>query len=305
MTSLLTNSAAMTALQTLTRTNQKLEDTQNRVSTGLRVATAEDNAAYFSIATTMRTDKGALSSIADALGLGSATVDVATTGIESAIEVVGEMKNKLVAARTPGIDRVKIQSEIAELQNQLASISDTAVFNGENFLSVDSGAVGYNSSKSIVASFARSGTTVTIGTITIDTLATELYDAADQSGIIDRDRTVGGSTFAVATLDISALTDAAADLTTLEEYITGIDNAINDLTDAATTLGTISSRLSLQDNFVSSIMDSIDRGVGELVDADMNEESVRLQALQVQQQLGIQALDISNSSSQNILSLFQ
>ena len=305
MTSLLTNSAAMTALQTLSRTNQTMEMTQNRISTGLRVANAADNAAYFSIATSMRTDKGALSSISDALGLGAATVDVASTGIESAIEVVGEIKSKLVAARTPGVDRTKIQSEIDELQNQLVSIGNSAVFNGQNFLSVDSGAAGYNGTKSIVASFSRTGTTVTIGTISIDTTATELYDADDQSGIIDKDRTVNATTFKVSTLDISALTDAAADLTTLEDYISGIDNAINDLTDAASVLGTVSTRLTLQENFVSSIMDAIDRGVGELVDADMNEESVRLQALQVQQQLGIQALSIANSSSQNVLSLFQ
>ena len=305
MTSLLTNSAAMTALQTLSRTNQSMEMTQNRISTGLRVANAADNAAYFSIATSMRTDKGALSSISDALGLGAATVDVASTGIESAIDVVGEIKSKLVAARTPGVDRAKIQSEIDELQNQLVSVGDSAVFNGQNFLSVDSSATGYNGTKSIVASFSRSGTTVTIGTISVDTTATELYDANDQSGIIDKDRTVGGSTFKISTLDISALTDAAADLTDLEEYITGVDNSINDLTDAASVLGTVKTRLDLQDNFVGAIMDAIDRGVGELVDADMNEESVRLQALQVQQQLGIQALSIANSSSQNILSLFR
>lgn len=305
MTSLLTNSAAMTALATLSKTNQMMETTQNRISTGLRVADAEDNAAYFSIATSMRTDKGALSSISDALGLGAATVDVATTGIEGAIEVVGEIKAKLVAARTPGVDRTKIQSEIDELQNQLVSIGDSAVFNGQNFLSVDSTAAGYNGTKSIVASFSRSGTTVTIGTISVDTTATELYDSADQSGIVDKDRTVGASTFKVSTLSISALTDAAADLTTLENYITGIDNAVNDLTDAAAVLGTVSTRLTLQENFVNSIMDAIDRGVGELVDADMNEESVRLQALQVQQQLGIQALSIANRSSQNVLALFQ
>ncbi len=305
MTSLLTNSAAMTALQTLTKTNNMMETTQNRISTGLRVASAEDNAAYFSIATVMRTDKGALSAISDALGLGAATVDVASTGIESAIEVVGEIKNKLVAARTPGVDRDKIQSEIAELQNQLTSIGDSAVFNGQNFLSVDSGAAAYNPTKTFVSSFSRNAGVATIGTISIDTTSTELFDAADQSGIIDQDRTVGGSTFAVATLDISALTDAAADLTILEEYITGIDNSISDLTDAASAVGTVSTRLNLQETFVSSIMDAIDRGVGELVDADMNEESVRLQALQVQQQLGIQALSIANSSSQNILSLFR
>src|SRR5690349_20242691 len=131
MTSLLTNNAAMTALQTLTQTNKSLEMTQNRISTGQRVASAQDNAAYWSIATTMRSDTSALSTVQDALGLGSATVDVAYTAMTTAKDVVSEMKKKLVAAKQPGVDRAKVQSEITELQNQLTSIGDAAVLSGE------------------------------------------------------------------------------------------------------------------------------------------------------------------------------
>ena len=131
MTSIMTNVSAMTALQSLTNTNKGLNETQNRISTGYRVSSAEDNAAYWSIATTMRSDRGALSTVKDALGLGAATIDVAYTGINSAIDVTKEIKNKLVAARQPGIDRTKVQSEITELQNQLQSISDSSVFSGE------------------------------------------------------------------------------------------------------------------------------------------------------------------------------
>ena len=118
MTSLLTNIAARTALQTLTQTNNSPRPTQNRISTGQRVASASDNAAYWSIATTMRSDNAALSTVSDALGLGSATVDVAYNAINSSIDVVSEIKKKLVAAREPGVDKSKIQSEITELQNQ-------------------------------------------------------------------------------------------------------------------------------------------------------------------------------------------
>ena len=305
MSSINTNVAAMTALQTLTQTNKELTEAQNRISTGLRVAGAEDNAAYWSIATTMRSDNAALSTVRDALGLGAATLDVAYTGLTSAIEVVDELKSKLVAARQPGIDRAKIQSEITELQAQLQGTADAATFQGQNWLSVDSSAASYSATQSIVSSFTRAGGAITIGTIDIDITATELFDANDQSGIIDRDRTVGATTFKVSTLDISALTDSAADIQTLEDYITGVDLAISDLTDAATTLGAAKSRVSLQQDFVKALMDAIDRGVGQLVDADMNEESTRLQALQVKQQLGIQALSIANSSSQSILRLFQ
>jgi len=306
MSSINTNVAAMTALQTLSMTNKALTETQNRISTGLRVADASDNAAYWSIATTMRSDNSALSTVRDALGLGAATVDVAYTGLNSAIEVVDEIKSKLVAARQPGVDRAKIQSEITELQAQLQGIADSATFQGQNWLSVDSGAASYNATKSIVASFTRdTAGTVSIDTIDIDITATELYDANDQSGIIDQDRTVNATTFKVSTLDISALTDSAADIQTLEDYITGVDAAITDMTDAATTLGAAKSRIDIQQDFVKSLMDAIDRGIGQLVDADMNEESTRLQALQVKQQLGIQALSIANSSSQSILQLFR
>ena len=124
MSSINTNVAAMTALQSLTATNKSLTETQNRISTGFRVADASDNAAYWSIATTMRSDNTALSTVQDALGLGAATVDVAYTGINSAIKVVDQIKSKLVAARQPGVDRGKIQSEITELQAQLRGIAE-------------------------------------------------------------------------------------------------------------------------------------------------------------------------------------
>jgi flagellin len=308
----MTNVSAMTALQTLKSTSQALNVTQQRISTGFRVGSAEDNAAYWSIATTMRSDNSALSTVKDALGLGSATVDVAYTAMNKAIDVVSEIKTKLVAARQPGVDRGKVQSEISELQNQLSSIGSAAVFSGENWLSIDSDAVGFNATKSVVSSFSRSGGAITIGTISIDITTTALYDAgagATEVGVIDALRDATGARAAagvsVATMNISALTDSAADLTTLEGYIAGADTAIAEMTDSASNLGAVKQRINLQKDFVGALMDAIDRGIGTLVDADMNEESTRLQALQVQQQLGIQALSIANQASQNILSLFR
>ncbi len=307
MNSIKTNVAAMTALQSLNQTNKALLETQNRISTGLAVSTAADNAAYFSIATTMKSDNAALSTVQDALGLGSATVDVAYTALESTISVVDEIKTKLVAAREPGVDRVAIQSEISQLQSQLQSISGSASFNGENYLSVDSSAAGYNSTKTIVASFTRTGATVAVNTISLDITATVLFDAsATSTGILDTSYTTTSSaTFTVATLDIASLTDSAADLTDLEDMIQAVDTAFGLITTGASNLGATSKRIELQADFVSNLMDAIERGVSQLVDADMNEESTRLQALQVQQQLGIQSLSIANSGSQNILSLFR
>lgn len=307
MASILTNGSAMTALQTLTATIRKLDETQTRISTGLRVGNAEDNAAYWSIATTMRSDNGALSTVKDALGLGSATIDVAYTGMNSAIEAVKEIKNKLMAARQPGVDRGKIQSEITELQRQLRSIGDTSVFSGENWISVDSSSPDYNANKTIVASFARSGGSISIGTIAISVEDLKLFDAADQSGILDSEDTAqnSGNTYSVLTLDITNFTNSDADLEDLEQMIGWVDTAMGEMTTSAANLGAVKQRVNLQRDFVSSLMDAITRGVGALVDADMNEESTKLQALQVQQQLGVQSLSIANQNSQNILSLFK
>jgi flagellin len=311
MSSINTNFAAMTALQSLQNTNKELLQTQNRISTGQRVSGAQDNAAYWSIATTMRSDNKALGTVQDALGLGAATVDVAYTALDKAIDVVGQMKTKLVAAREPGIDRVKVQTEMKELQNQLKSIADSSVFSGQNWLSGDSSVAGYNATKSIVASFTRgSDGAVSIGTISVDTSKTLLYDAgATGVGIVDGTRDATGAIAAtgasIATMDISALTDSTADLATLEGYIKGVDSGIKEMTSAATNLGAVKGRIDTQKSFVTALSSAIDRGVAALVDADMNEESTRLQALQVKQQLGVQALSIANSSSQSILSLFR
>jgi flagellin len=227
--------------------------------------------------------------------------------VNSAIEVAKEMKKKLVAARQPGIDRTKIQAEIDELQNQLQSIADTSIFSGENWLSVDSSAAGYNDVKSIISSFSRTGGAITIGKIDIDISSINLYDSADQSGIVDREDTTtnGGVVYSVATLDISTLTDSAADLEDLEQMIAWVDTALSDMTTAASNLGAVKQRVNMQREFVNTLMDAITRGIGILVDADMSEESTKLQAYQVQQQLGLQSLAIANQNYQAILSLFK
>ncbi len=333
MSSIMTNASAMTALKTLNATNKALSTTQSRIATGFRVAEASDNAAYWSIATTMRSDNKALSTVKDALGLGAAKVDVAYTGVKAAIDVVDEIKSKLVAAREPGVDREKIQAEITQLQGQLTANADASAFSGENWLSVDSSATGYNADKTMVSSFTRaSDGSVSVGTISVDTSTVVLFDAATDAaaagtGILDAkytsttgaagayvaDGTVtadqstatGAQVFTVATLDISALTNSTDDLATLEGYIKGVDDAIGKMTTAASDLGAAKKRIDMQSEFVTNMMDTIDRGVGTLVDADMNKESTRLQALQVQQQLGIQALSIANGNSQTILSLFR
>lgn len=306
MSSIITNTAAMTALKTLQQTNKSLESTQNRISTGYRVSEASDNAAYWSIATTMRSDNKALGTVQDALGLGSAKVDTAYTGMNAAIKVVDEIKSKLVAAREPGVDRSKVQEEITQLQGQLESITTASSFSGENWLSVDSAAANYQGTKSIVSSFDRSSTgSVSVNTVDIDITGTELFDAADQSGILDSTFTTTGTgavSVSVSDLDITA---TGVNETDIDDMISNVDSALKSMTSAASSLGAAKGRISIQKDFVGDLMNVIETGVSTLVDADMTKESTRLQALQTQQQLGIQALSIANSSSQSVLSLFR
>ena len=346
MNSINTNFAALTALESLNQVNKGMLETQKRISTGLRVATAEDNAAYWSMATTMRSDNKSLSTVSDALGLGAATIDVAYTAMNSSIDVVSELKSKLVAAREPGVDRTKVQSEIDELQNQLRAISTSASFAGENWLSVDTGGASYSATETIVSSFNRSagvnGEQVSVGLLSVDVAGSFLFNAntdgiggvadsgvatADALGILGSARLsiadsdtaavkrgsidvagtivianfdVANATVAPAEIDVTNATDAQID-----DYIQAVDTAMSEMTTAASSLGASKKRIDIQKDFIGNLMGAIDRGISTLVDADMNAESTRLQALQAQQQLGIQSLSIANSSSQNILSLFR
>jgi len=391
MTSILTNTNAMAALSTLRSISSSMEDTQSRISSGLRVGSASDNAAYWSIATTMRSDNAALSAVQDALGLGAAKVDTAYSGMDSSIEVVKQIKNKLVAATEDGVDKDKIQEEITQLQDQLKSISEAASFSGENWLQTDLSSGNVN--KSVVGSFVRDAS----GNVSVKKVdytlssSTVLFDAGGNTGILDNESSIedqsvtlnintggtvaaktvraytidevitaggGNSTFdgdyatdgtknyvkvtgdvwveavdqstvptqEVATNDggtawavdttkvpaantkasVSGLTiDSNTTATQLGKLISLVDKALDTMTSAAASLGSISSRIDLQTEFVSKLTDSIDKGVGRLVDADMNEESTRLKALQTQQQLAIQSLSIANSDSQSVLSLFR
>ncbi|PTM97702.1 flagellin N-terminal helical domain-containing protein [Mycoplana dimorpha] len=396
MTSILTNANAMAALSTLRSISSNMEDTQSRISSGLRVGQAADNAAYWSIATTMRSDNMALSAVQDALGLGAAKVDTAYAGMESAIEVVKEIKAKLVAATEDGVDKSKIQEEINQLKDQLTSIASAASFSGENWLQSD---LSVSTTKSVVASFVRDDQgNVSVkkvnyalngGNVLFDTSGGNLgildktYNVSQKSVTVSVNtdgvssehtvaaysvddliaqnatfttNTVGGKTTQladvggayyvkiddnnwVAAVDVTGtgqeavhdeggtyygIDTSAAPATNvsapssikdinivgmnpaqLDALISGVDAALTDMTSAAADLGSIGMRIDMQEEFVKKLSESIDKGIGRLVDADMNEESTRLKALQTQQQLAIQALSIANSDSQNVLSLFR
>ncbi|MER8373321.1 flagellin [Mesorhizobium sp. M1409] len=330
MSSIMTNTAALTALQSLNSTNKNLEATQSRISTGYKVSQASDNAAYWSIATTMRSDNQAMSTVSDSLGLGASKVDTAYTGMNSAITTINQIQQKLTASYgQTDASKEKTQVEIAALQKQLKAYADGATFSGTNMLSVNSGATATTAADvKIVSAFNRSATgAVSISTIDVNVESIKLYEAGTTAtlakGILDTLRVgstgtatltasaptlgaaaAGTDTYSVASLTIFAGGVAASD-SQIAQQMTVVDAALKDMTNAATKLGAAKSSIDLQKTFTSNLMDSIDRGIGQLVDADMNKESTRLQALQVQQQLGIQALSIANGSSQSILSLFR
>ncbi|MCW0980394.1 flagellin [Agrobacterium sp. BT-220-3] len=312
MTSIMTNVAAMSALQTLRAISGQLEETQSRVSSGLRVKTASDNAAYWSIATTMRSDNMALSAVEDALGLGAAKIDVSYSAMESAVEVVKEIKSKIVAATEEGVDKTKIQEEIDQLKKQLESIAQGASFSGENWL-LGTGA------KTVVSGFVRDGSgSVSVSktdyTLIDTTTATEtanvIFGLTGAPATVDTTKGIIGqvgtaSGISVWDIDLKLFDSATPPAYTIGNLLTDVETAFQALSSASSALGSIKMRIGLQEDFISKLTDSIDSGIGRLVDADMNEESTRLKALQTQQQLGIQSLSIANTSSENILSLFR
>ena len=341
MTSLLTNSAAMVALATLSDINNNLNTTNNRVSTGLRIAQASDSAAYWAIATTTRSDNGALGTVQDALAIGKATLDVTYNGLESVRENIQEIKELLVAARQPGVNRGNIQTQIDGLLSDIENKARASVINEQNFLVQDRDDAAFSATRSVVASFERAaGGTVSVSTIDLDIGNIILIDddgsddgktsllEATGTGIptvtVEDDPGATASTtgitvdglFALRTYNdednddttfaspVGDLTDSAADMTTLDNMIAGVDAILTNVISAANTVGVNLARAESQETFISALMDANDRAVGALVDANMEEESTKLRALQPQQQLAVQSLAIANSSAQNVLALF-
>ncbi|MDQ1197584.1 flagellin [Agrobacterium sp. SORGH_AS 787] len=291
MSSINFNSSATTALQNLRNVNGNLAKSQNVISSGLRVSKASDNAAYWSIATTMKSDNKALNAATDSLGIGAAKVDTAYAAMDSAKDVVNELKAKLTTASESSVDKTQVQLEIGKLQEQLSSIGQSASFNGENWVVKAAG-----SSTTVVDGFIRNSD----GTVKITTASYEAGSYAMFSSVSGGVGT-GGVLGSVMSISLSATTTQGQ----IDTYMTTVETALKKLTKGAAALGALSKRIDLQDQFSSKISDAQKAGISRLVDANMEEESAKLSALQTQQQLAVQSLSIANSSSQSILSLFR
>jgi len=414
MASIMTNTSAMTALQTLRRVTGDLETTQDRISTGLKVNNAKDNAAYWSIATTMKADVAGFKAVKESLELGSGTTNTASVASKNIVENLQTLKARVIAGQTNGVDKSLIQNDVDQLVKLIKGAAADASFNGDNLLRVAYSNDGTAKDKNvaILASLSRSdgsvdpsyiefqrqdmrvesivgkatieqqvdstnatkakvdiklgapgdtfidGQNLGLGSLTLTVtkedgtkadvtvdLSAQTYDtdlATTQGNIataVNTALTAAGGDFQVAftgdtltftdqdkntdgnfTAQVSGLwvgskeSDAFGGLADLTQ-IDVVNNSkkslevINKLLDSAigkaSVIGSIENRVSVQNDFVSKLTDSMNKGIGALVDADMNEESSRLQALQVQQQLAIQALSIANQGPQNILSLFR
>lgn len=281
MSSILTNNSAMVALQTLKSVNNNLAKTQDEISTGKSIASAKDGSAVWAISKVMESDVSGFEAVSDALSLGESTVAVASAGAEQVVNVLQEIKQLTVSANSENVDFGKIQADIDERVAQVASIIGAAQFNGANLLATDVDGNGATS-LSIVSSLDRVGsaapTAATISVATVDFEAN--IDLAS---------------------NLTAITDTATAATALGEIETFLTTAI----DGAAALGASAARINDQNEFVGKLSDAMESGIGSLVDADMEEASARLQALQVQQQLATQSLSIANQAPQNVLSLFR
>ncbi|HZF35371.1 MAG TPA: flagellin [Candidatus Angelobacter sp.] len=270
MSSILTNVGAMAALQSINTTARSLTQTQNHISTGLRVETAKDDSSTWAIATAMRGDVSGFKAISDNLALSTSTIGVASKGAETITSLLNQIKDKVVQANGTGVDTAKIQSDVDQLVQQIDSVANAAEFNGLNFIKATP------DSANLLASMDRSS-----GSLAVKTIA-----------VTGADLTSTG--LSIGSLDVTSAT-----------ALTDVETAIGTASAAAAQFGSVQNRLSIQSDFVKSLTDALTTGIGSLVDANMEEESARLSALQVQQQLGVQSLSIANSTPQSILTLFR
>ncbi|MFL5295376.1 MAG: flagellin [Phenylobacterium sp.] len=276
-----TNVGAMVALQNLNNTTGQLFTTQNRVSTGLKVASAKDNAAIWAIAQNQRATSNSLNSVISSLQRGQSTVDVALSAGSSVSDLLLQMKEKALAASDSTLDtnsRTALNDEFKSLRDQINKTVTNAVFNGGNMLL---------------------GTSTGGTAITVKALANA--DATSVITVQSQDLSLGGTAL---TTNVGT-TSTIGTVTTATNMIAFLNTAIAGVSSALGKLGTGSKALASHLSFIQNLQSTVDAGIGNLVDADLAKESANLQALQTKQQLGIQALSIANQSSSILLGLFR
>jgi len=290
MSSILTNSSAITALQNLNNTQRSLSKTQNEISTGLKVATAADNATNWSVSTQMKSDNSVLGTIKDSLKQNAALVKTTVAALQQITETITGIKEQLAQAQDVdgGYGYTEIEKSLAGLGATLKGLVQGATFNGVNLLT--DGSAGAGETLRVVTGYSGKSFS-SIDTTNVSGLSLE---ATGATGL--------GDLFA-----ITGLTAPDADGTggNISTNIDTADTALAYVRELAADFGAVQNQIDAQTKFVEVLSDSLTNGVSAMVDADMNEASTRLQALQTQQQLGVQSLSIANQNSQMILKLFQ
>ena len=303
--SILTNMSAMSAVANLAATQKNLAMVQNEISTGLSVASASDNAAYYSISTSMNTQNADLGAVTSSLNLGASVLSTATSALSSMTSILTKISTELTNAFQSGTPTDSIGTDIKALQSQLQSTIQSAAFNGVNLLD------GSATNAKFVSSVTGTGSSTQVNFLSVDTTASNLGNGTASKFAV---AAASSGANAAATVDIYAFSSTDANALsvsstttsdTLAQYISAVGSALTNLNNASESLGASQKNVDLQSTFISSLSNSITAGVGSLVDADMNAASTRLSALQTQQQLGVQALSVANQNSQLILKLFQ
>ena len=275
MATINTNPGAMIALQNLNKTNMDLQQVQQRINTGLAVSSAKDNGGVYAIAQGMRADVGGYKAVSQSLDLAQSSVDVALAAGEAISDLMIEMKEKALAGADSSLDtasRSALNEDFKALRDQVTTIVSNAEFNGTNLID---------------------------GSNTAGLSALANADGSNTLDIDDENLSLGGS---IVTLAATASFGTAAAASTAAATI---ETSLDNLKSSLARLGTGSKSLEVHKTFVGKLSDALEKGIGNLVDADLAKESARLQSLQVKQQLGIQALSIANSAPSTILGYFR
>jgi flagellin len=269
-----TNAGAMTALQYLQQTQGQLDRTQSAINSGLKVASAKDDGAIYAIAQNQRGAVAGYSSVISSLNNGSSAIDVALSAGQSISDLLIQLKQKALSAADTSLDtasRQALNADFTALRDQITTIVKNAVFNGFNLV---------DGSTTKVQALASAD-----GTRHVTTMAQNM--------------TLSGSIVTIKTTStISTQVKASALISTIQTSLTNVNSALAKLSAG-------SAKFSIQATFTQKLSDTLTTGIGNLVDANMADESAMLQSLQVKQQLGIQALSIANQAPQTILSLFK
>ena len=286
-----TNVGAMAALQSLNATNKGLETTQSRINTGLEVSSTKDDSAKYVIAQTLRGSLGKLSAVNSSLNNAKSVTDTAIAGAEQISDLVNQMKSKALEASDTGLDvesRTAISKDLLSLKAQIGTIIEGSDFNGTNLLK-DTGTPATDGKVSALQSIATGAAALTVSNQGFTALATAAFGATGTDTAITDLQNATSATGAAAASTLSG---------NLDTFFSAVKTSLSEL-------GSASRKIEGQISFTSKLSDVVESGIGNLVDADLAKESAKLQALQVKQQLGLQALSIANQAPQSIMSLFR